>query len=199
MPTTPTVAAKARYAALCLVALGAMGCSSKTYLNKPGQRVAVLPPFHLKEDAWKTTWHHVEVEVQKKGYLQVPRDTVTGFMKDKGFTLPNELETYSAAELAEELNADFVLYTKITEWDRTTLLAYTSVVVELQAALRSASGELLWSGEGTGSDRDATLSVRGAIRDTAKAALGGRERVADDAARECFEELPYCGMTPADD
>lgn len=183
-----------------VMALLAVGCAVKpTYLNRDIYTVAVLPPFNGTNymEASRRAWPYVEAEVARRGYGLIPRATVEAFYEKNRFNLAEEVQQYSAQELAKEFACDAVVYSNVAKWDRMTLLLYVQLKVALEASLLDGkTGEGLWEGEGSAGDadigRDAVVGTVGSVI----AGLDALERFCGPAASACFRRMPLPGYEP---
>lgn len=161
----------------------ASGCGAKpkVYWKYPERSVAVLPPRHVKPEAWQTTWPLCEQALRDRGFDVLPRDQVEAFMRENRFTLGDELvRTYSVAELLEQFGTDMVLDTKIDEWDEARTVVVNSFEVALTVELSNAKGRL-WAAQGD-YEAGSKFSIRGAV-------LGDAKNIAGKAVAKAFKGL----------
>ncbi len=195
---------------ICLPLL-ATACASTpppppVYLNRDIHTVVVLPPFNetITEDAWKTAWPHLIVAVAGRGYRVVTKEDVEAFYrKNKFHATPEEINLYSAADLAKEFRTDAVLYSNIVKWGYKYVGVYSEYGVALDLKLVDGrTGEPVWQGQAAAS-RSQGLEGRdlGGLLVSLFAVAGNAFLRSSDAwAEECIgaglRNLPLAGYAP---
>ncbi len=194
----------------CLPLLAA-ACASgpaetPVYLNRDVSSVVVLPPFNetITEDAWKTAWPHLIVAVAGRGYRVVSKEDVEAFYRKNKFNaLPEEVNLYSAQDLAKEFGTDAVLYSNIVKWGYTYVGVYSEYAVTMELKLVDGrTGQPVWQGQAAAS-RSQGLEGRdlgGFIVSLFAVAGNAFLRSSDAWAEECIgtgiRRLPRAGYAP---
>ena len=176
------------------------------YLNRDVSTVVVLPPFNetITDDAWKTAWPHLIDAVRRRGYVVRTKEEVEAFYRKNKFNAaPEEVNLYTAQDLAKELNSDAVLYSNITRWGYKYVGVYSEYGVALELRLVDGkSGENIWQGQAAAAHQE---SIRGnnaveAVFSLFAVAGNAFLRSSDAWARDCLHEglhkLPLAGYAP---
>jgi hypothetical protein len=176
------------------------------YLNRDVSTVVVLPPFNetIVDDAWKTAWPHLIDAVRRRGYVVRTREEVEAFYRKNKFNAaPEEVNLYTAQELAKELNADAVLYSNITRWGYKYVGVYSEYGVALELRLVDGkSGENVWQGKAEAhhaqgiEGRDAASAIFSLFAVAGNAFLRSSDVWARDCLHEGIRKLPLAGYAP---
>ena len=200
-----------RIVAPLLIACSAAGCASRrseppVYLNRDVLTVVVLPPFNetITDDAWKTAWPHVIEAVRSRGYVARTKEEVEAFYRKNKFNAaPEEVNIYTAQELAKELNADAVLYSNILKWGYKYVGVYSEYGVSLELRMVDGkSGENLWQGKAEAhhsegvQGRDAGGLIFSLFAVAGNAFLRSSDTWARDCVHEGIRKLPLAGYAP---
>jgi hypothetical protein len=109
--------------------------------------VAVLPVLNdtvnlMAPKAFRNMLHH---KISLKGYESPPIAFVDGKLLEKEIREAGQINTLTPQELGKPLGVDAVLYTTVTEFNTTYLLAYASMTVGARFELMNTkTGERLW-------------------------------------------------------
>ncbi|HEX7899838.1 MAG TPA: GNA1162 family protein [Planctomycetota bacterium] len=176
------------------------------YLNMDVSSVVVLPPFNetITEDAWKTAWPHLIEAVRRRGYnVRTKEDVEAFYRKNKFNAAPEEVNLYSAQELAKELNADAVLYSNIVKWGYTYVGVYSEYGVALELRLVDGkTGDNVWQGKAEAAHKESIRGQNGVEAIFSLFAVAGNAflRSSDAWARDCLHDglrkLPLAGYAP---
>jgi hypothetical protein len=196
---------------LCLPLL-ATACASRVhvdppfYLNHDVHSVLVLPSFNetISVDAWKTAWPHLICAVAARGYRVVPREDVEAFYRKNNFhAAPEEINLYTAKELAREFGTDGVLYSNIVKWGYRYVGVYSEYGVTIDLKLVDGrSGEPIWQDQAAAHHAQGIegRDVGGLIVSLFAVAGNAFLRSSDAWAEECImgglRRLPLPGYAP---
>lgn len=195
---------------ICLPILAA-ACASRpaapeVYLDRDVHTVVVLPSFNetLSVDAWKTAWPHLIEAVASRGYRVASREDVEAFYRKNNFhATPEEINLYSAPELAKEFQADAVLYSNIRKWGYTYVGVYSEYGVALELKLVDGrTGAPVWQGRAEASrsqgleGRDAGGLLFSLFAVAGNAFLRSSDAWAEECIGEGLRRLPRAGFTP---
>jgi hypothetical protein len=200
-----------RLVAPLLIVCSTAACASRrsappVYLNRDVRSVIVLPPFNetITNDAWKTAWPHLIAAVRSRGYVVRTQEEVEEFYRKNKFNAaPEEVNIYTAQELAKELNADAVLYSNIVKWGYKYVGVYSEYGVALELRMVDGkSGEAVWQGKAEAQHsegvqgRDAGGLVFSLFAVAGNAFLRSSETWARDCIHEGARKLPLAGYAP---
>jgi len=200
-----------RIVAPLLIACSATACASRrseppVYLNRDVVSVVVLPPFNetITEDAWKTAWPHLIDAVRSRGYTVRTKEEVEAFYRKNKFNAaPEEINIYTAQELAKELNVDAVLYSNILKWGYKYVGVYSEYGVALELRMVDGkSGENVWQGKAEAhhaegvQGRDAGGLIFSLFAVAGNAFLRSSDSWARDCVHEGIRKLPLAGYAP---
>ena len=200
-----------RIVAPLLIAVVATACRSApaappVYLNQDVRSVVVLPPFNetITDDAWKTAWPHLIAAVGTRGYQVRTKEDVEAFYRKNNFNaVPEEVNLYSAQDLAKELNADSILYSNIVKWGYKYVGVYSEYGLEIDLRLIDGkTGAPLWEGKAaarrseTVGGRDAVGALFSLFAVAGNAFLRSSDAWARDCVHEGVHKLPLAGFAP---
>lgn len=200
-----------RIVAPVLLCCAATACASSpgappVYLNRDVASVVVLPPFNetITNDAWQTAWPHLIEAVASRGYAVRTKEEVEAFYRKNKFNAaPEEVNLYSAQDLAKELRADAVLYSNIVKWGYKYVGVYSEYGVEMDLRLVDGqSGGEIWKGKAAArhseavQGRDAGGLILSLFAVAGNAFLRSSDAWARDCIREGILELPLAGYAP---
>jgi hypothetical protein len=120
------------------------------YEKKPSN-ILILPPINLSTapEAKEYFMSTLSEAASATGYYFFPLEVTTHFLKTEGLYDTEIISDDLLPQFKEYFNADAVLITKITEWDKSYYVIGGNVTVSLDFALRSTvSGETLWNYKG---------------------------------------------------
>jgi len=144
------------------------------YRAKTPRSIAVLPVLNetvnLKApDLFRSILVN---KLSQKGYEIPAVSFIDGKLAEKGIREAGQIHTQLPQELGNLLGADPLLYTTITEFSTTYLLAYASMTVGARFELREAkTGEKLWESENQVKERKYGLDQK-SVMDTLQFAAG---------------------------
>lgn len=157
-------------AALVLVVIAGCGNTVKTTLSERygaarPLKVAVLPVVweeQAADEANEVSYLFRTMTSQKllsKNYRVIALEEI-----DEAFLKQGKAAFFARKpeEIAKSLGADAVLYTKVTQWDKSAFITYISLDIEALYEMYSASGERLWDAEYVTEEADITLDTSSA-------------------------------------
>jgi len=163
------------------------------YKAKPPRSIAVLPVLNetvnLKApDAFRSLIHR---RIAMKGYETPAIAHVDNRLQGKGIHEAGQVNSLTPQELGKILGVDALLYTTVTEFSTTYLVAYSSMTVGARFELKDAkTGEKLW--ESDHQVKESKLGVdEKSMRDTLKfAALQAYTPYCQRVTDACLATLP---------
>lgn len=200
-----------RLVAPVLLCAAAAACASTpppppVYLNMDVRSVIVLPPFNetIDNEAWKVAWPHLIEAVRSRGYTVRTKEEVEAFYRKNKFNAaPEEVNIYTAKDLAKELNADSVLYSNIVKWGYKYVGVYSEYGVAIELKLVDGhSGEPVWQGKAEArraesvGGRDAGSAILSLFAVAGNAFLRSSDAWARDCIHEGIHRLPLAGYAP---
>ena len=168
----------------------------------PPQAIAILPFVNLtdKEEAFEIVRKTFYNQLSFKAYHDIELHKIDTALGTRDLLSQQKYLNMSPSELGKVLNADALIYGKITAFDRLMLGVYSEVTISASLKMVDCkSGKLLWQASHSAKHRAGAppLSIFGIIPNVIYAALNIRDleflRVADDLSRDLVETIP----TPA--
>jgi len=86
----------------------------------------------------------VQEKLKEKNYSTVPINEVNSKLISKGLFKGEKLPAPQL--VAPVFKSDAILYTHITEWDKSKIASYVALKIGIEFHLYSANGKLLWEG-----------------------------------------------------
>lgn len=176
-----------------------MGCAGPHHLlindyeMKRPRLIAVLPvqneTVHLKApELFRPIVHQ---KIGQKGYETLSLSFIDQKLAEKDIHEAGQVHSLPPQELGRLLGADALLYTTITEFSTTYLVAYASITVAARFELRDArSGELLWQADHQVKDIKAGADKRGMQEVLNFAVRQSYVPYAQKVTDVCFTTLP---------
>ncbi|MDO8426380.1 MAG: hypothetical protein Q7T24_02555 [Deltaproteobacteria bacterium] len=96
-------------------------------------------------------------KLRAMNYRVLPLDAVDDKVRQLG---PEKAKEAGPKELAADLNADAVLYIRITGWDKDRVATYASLVVGAAFELYSSGAEMLWRADYSTKESDFRLEKK---------------------------------------
>ena len=155
--------------------------SAPDYQSKIPRSVAVLPVLNetVSLKAPEMFRPLVLNKLSMKGYETPALSSIDGLLLEKEIREAGQINSLTPQALGQLLRVDALLYTTVTEFSTTYLLAYASVTVAARFELKDAkTGEKLWEAEKQVKESKLGLDQKSA-GDTLKFAVGQ-------------SYLPYC-------
>lgn len=150
-----------KYLCICkkIVALSLLilisGCATqKPYdytnlLEKKPRSILVLPPANqsVEVNAPYIFLSTISKPLVEKGYYVFPVAVIDQFMKENGFTIPDEIAEIPLIQIEKYISPDAVLYTTITDWGQKYRVLNSTTIVRAKLELvDTKTGTLLWQG-----------------------------------------------------
>ncbi len=142
---------------ICLFAIiFIIGCATpqhllvEDYKSRNLRSVAVLPvqneTLHLQApEVFRPIIHQ---KVKQKGYESPAPSFIDSKLAEKGIREAGQVLSLTPQDLGKLLGVDALLYTTVTEFSTTYLIAYASITVGAKFELKDArTGELLWQAD----------------------------------------------------
>lgn len=198
-----------------LLSIAGLNCASgpdailqPDYATRVPRIVVVTPPKNDTVDLDAPALVHQRTinEVGWKGYGTFSHPDTMARLLTKNIKEGGQIDSMTAAQLGEMFGADAILYVNITDFETTTLVAYTQISVGAQFRLVDAkTNQKLWECEHVASDttiaagRNWGEALAKGLVDTAVAALTPYEPYVDEVVSYCFSSLPNAsGELPED-
>jgi hypothetical protein len=143
------------------------------YKAKPLRSIAVLPVLNetvnLKApDVFRSLVHQ---KIAMKGYEIPAISHLDNRLQEKGIYEAGQVNSLTPQELGKFLGVDALLYTTVTDFNTTYLVAYSSITVGARFELKDAkTGERLWESDHQVKERKLGLDQK-SIGDTLQFAL----------------------------
>ena len=142
------------FSGLVILSIGCAGGPQHSlvpdYKSRTPRSVAVLPVLN-ESVSLKTPEVFRPIlfnKVSRKGYETPALSFVDGKLLEKEIREAGQINTLTPEELGKLLRVDALLYTTVTEFNTTYLLAYASMTVGARFELKDArTGEKLWESE----------------------------------------------------
>ncbi|MFA4910415.1 MAG: GNA1162 family protein [Desulfobacteria bacterium] len=163
------------------------------YQSKTPTSVAVLPVQNetVDMDAPQLFRPKLFNIIPYKGYLSPPITEIDSKLAEKDIREAGQLNSMTPQEIGKLLNVDAVLYSTVTEWSTTYLVAYASVKVGAKFKLvDSKTGEQLWESEHAVVERRVGLDRDELIKNVAFAALKRYDPYVQNVVNTAFSTLP---------
>jgi len=136
---------------------------------------SVDAPDRARAAVWKA--------LSRKGYRMVRLEDSTRMFRDLGITQGEQAKAFKPADIARAAGAGLLLTGTVADFRTVNVGLYVMKAVGLELRLVDATGRVLWSGEGWGSEEQASMPA-----DAGKAFLGGLfESAVEKAARVYLE------------
>ncbi len=113
--------------------------------------IAVLPPINntTSADAKEYYMTTVAEPLNQLGYYVIPVEIMTDVLQSEGLTDTELFRDQSMRQLGETFGADAVLFTEINEWDKNYAVIASSLIISIDAQLKSTkTDQVLWSYRG---------------------------------------------------
>ena len=163
------------------------------YKAKSPRSIAVLPVLNetvnLKApEAFRSIVHQ---KIVMKGYETPAILSIDKRLQGKGIREAGQVHSLTPQELGKLLGVDALLYTTVTEFNTTYLVAYSSITVAAKFELKDAkTGEKLWESERQAKESKLALDQK-SMGDTLKfAALQAYDPYCQRVTNACFATLP---------
>lgn len=156
---------------LCLLTIiFFIGCAAphhllvEDYKNRNLRSIAVLPvqnetPHLQAPDIFRPIVHQ---KIKQKGYESPALSFIDNKLVEKDIREAGQIHSLTPQDLGKLLGVDALLYTTVTEFSTTYLVAYASITVGAKFELKDArTGELLWQADHRVKDIKAGLDQKG--------------------------------------
>jgi hypothetical protein len=163
------------------------------YKDRPPRSIAVLPVLNetVNLKAPEEFRPLVHSTITAKGYETPGIVEIDKKLKEKGIHEGGQIHSLTPQELGKLLGVEAVLYTTVTEFSTSYLVAYASMTVAARFELKDAkTGEKLWESEHQVRERKVGLDQK-AMEDSLKfAALQAYAPYNKKVTDACFATLP---------
>lgn len=142
---------------ICLLTvISFIGCATpqhllvEDYKSRNLRSIAVLPvqnetPNLHAPDVFRPIVHQ---KIKEKGYESPPFSFIDSKLAEKDIREAGQIHSLTPQDLGKLLGVDGLLYTTVTEFSTTYLVAYASISVGAKFELKDArTGELLWQAD----------------------------------------------------
>ena len=163
------------------------------YKGTPPRSIAVLPVMNetvnLKApEAFRSL---VQQKITMKGYETPAIPYLDKRLQQKGIHEAGQVHSLTPQALGELLGVDALLYTTVTEFSTTYLVAYASITVAARFELKDAkTGEKLWESERQAKESKLALDEKSRSDALKFAALQAYTPYCQRVTNACFATLP---------
>lgn len=176
-----------------------MGCAApqhllvEDYKSRNLRSIAVLPaqnetPHLQAPDIFRPIVHQ---KIKQKGYDSLAISFIDSKLGEKDIREGGQIHALTPQDLGKLLGVDALLYTTVTEFSTTYLVAYASITVGAKFELKDArSGELLWQADHRVKDIKAAVDQKGLQESLKFAIQRSYAPYSQKVTDTCFATLP---------
>lgn len=133
----------------------------------------------------------VHQKIKEKGYESPALSFIDNKLAEKDIREAGQIHSLTPQDLGKLLGADALLYTTVTEFSTTYLVAYASITVGARFELKDArTGELLWQADHRAKDIKTGLDQKGMQESLKFAIQKSYNPYCQKVTDTCFATLP---------
>ena len=141
-----------KYLLLTLITIGLFGCANvqkkdlSAFATAAPRSILVVPVVNktLDVDAPLYLSTSLPIPIANKGYYVFPVNTTKFILEQEGLYEGERIQLIPTPQLAGMFGADAVLYVTINRWDAQFILISTTITVDFDYRIVSASGVEIW-------------------------------------------------------